>query len=43
VGGFCEVYYPPGSGGCTCQPDGCWRLGRYNSSCNCSSLGGFLC
>jgi len=41
VGAFCEVAYSCSS--CGCCPEPCYRLGTLNSSCVCSSLGGYLC
>ena len=37
-----EQYYDYGSSGCSCF-DGCYRLLRYNSFCNCVLSGGLLC
>ena len=37
-----EQYYDYGSSGCSCF-EGCYRLMRYNSSCNCVISGGLLC
>ena len=37
-----EQYYDYGSGGCSCF-EGCYRLMRYNSSCNCVISGGLIC
>ena len=42
VGSICERYYSYGSSGCSCF-EGCYRIGRINSSCNCGSLGGMIC
>ena len=43
VGQVCgETYYSQGQGGCSCF-EGCYRLKRYNSSCNCVNSGGLIC
>ena len=42
AGSICEVYIPYGSSTCQCY-DGCYRIGRINSSCACGSLGGIIC
>ena len=43
VGAVCgETYYSQGQSGCSCY-EGCYRLKRYNSSCNCVNSGGLIC